>query len=722
MSTGITFNGSSYTVPAIGDASWGTSVSNYLIAIASGCLQKTGGTFTLGADVDFGSSYGLKALYLKSETLNIAQSGYVQLGVTDTLSWRNNANTADLALSVDASDLLNFNGKALSDGSTPQTFTNKLFSDSTCKFVNVSDATKALMFSLGGAQAASTMTLSSSQTANRTITLPDATDTVALLTTAQTLTNKTHDNTNVYTTSVANSTFQDSSDASKQFKFVASSITTASTRLLTVPDTSDTLAVVNNAQTIKNKTFDNTNVFTPKVANFTLQDGTDATKQFNFVASGITTGNTRALTVPDGSGTLALVALQQTLTNKQLSDSTVSFANVGDATKLLAFSLGGATTSTQMTLASAQTAARTITFPDASDTLVGKATTDILTNKTATAMAVTSGSFINFLGQATARLNDASTNYVALKAPTSVTTYTVTLPAAAPLANQVLADAGGANGTLTWASVASSALTASGVEVGNPSNTRIATRTDLLGDISATTNSQTYTVTSASPGVFTVTGHGFLTGDKVYLTATQNGFTANQTYWVNKTGANTFTLCSSLANAVAGTGLTSSATTGGTVISGGFVLTSGVKGIINASSATAGYVGELISSSVTLITGAASGSYASLTSITLTPGEWDMCAFAGIQSGASTNFSQNSCTLAISTTSASGAGATQGYDLMYTPQASGVIGNTAPAASIAIPRKSVNITTPTTYYLNGYSSYSSSTPSWYLSISARRIR
>jgi len=41
-----------------------------------------------------------------------------------------------------------------------------------------------------------------------------------------------------------------------------------------------------------------------------------------------------------------------------------------------------ATSNTRTTLKSAQSADRTLNLPDADDTLVGKATTDVLTNKT----------------------------------------------------------------------------------------------------------------------------------------------------------------------------------------------------------------------------------------------------------------------------------------------------------------------------------------------------
>lgn len=79
----------------------------------------------------------------------------------------------------------------------------------------------------------------------------------------------------------------------------------------------------------------------------------------------------------------------QTLTNKTLKDSTNIFGNVSDVTKALKFSLGGATTAKTMTIASSHTVDRTITLPDATDTLTGKATTDTLTNKRITKRIVT---------------------------------------------------------------------------------------------------------------------------------------------------------------------------------------------------------------------------------------------------------------------------------------------------------------------------------------------
>jgi hypothetical protein len=53
----------------------------------------------------------------------------------------------------------------------------------------------------------------------------------------------------------------------------------------------------------------------------------------------------------------------------------------GDTSKQVAFSNAGATTATTLTLISIASTDRSITFPDADDTLVGQATNDVLTNK-----------------------------------------------------------------------------------------------------------------------------------------------------------------------------------------------------------------------------------------------------------------------------------------------------------------------------------------------------
>lgn len=106
MSQNVVYNGVTYTIPNTGDENWGDTLTTYLVAIPSGCLQKTGGGFTLLADVNFGGTYGLVSAYFKSRSANIAASGQLRLAQSDIITWRNQANSGDLALSVTANEIL----------------------------------------------------------------------------------------------------------------------------------------------------------------------------------------------------------------------------------------------------------------------------------------------------------------------------------------------------------------------------------------------------------------------------------------------------------------------------------------------------------------------------------------------------------------------------------------------------------------------------------------
>jgi hypothetical protein len=116
-----------------------------------------------------------------------------------------------------------------------------------------------------------------------------------------------------------------------------------------------------------------------------------ASLAFSGSTSGTTTvqataiAGTNTLTLPaTSSDTLVGKATTDTLTNKKLSDSTTTIVDVADVTKVIKFDVGG-TTAITGTIATAFTTAKTLTLPDATDTLVGKATSDVLTNKTLTA-------------------------------------------------------------------------------------------------------------------------------------------------------------------------------------------------------------------------------------------------------------------------------------------------------------------------------------------------
>ena len=94
-----------------------------------------------------------------------------------------------------------------------------------------------------------------------------------------------------------------------------------------------------------------------------------------------------------------------------------------DETKRLMFNASGGTTSTRTMLSSTQTVDRTISLPDATDMLVGKATTDTLSNKTLTSPTLT----LAGVGIATS----ASTNLNILGSTTTVSSLRI-IPGTAP--------------------------------------------------------------------------------------------------------------------------------------------------------------------------------------------------------------------------------------------------------------------------------------------------
>ena len=116
MSINLTVNGQNFNYPENGDQNWGPDATDWSVAVTNGMLQKAGGLFQLLAEVDYGSSFGLRSLYYKSRSSNVSVTGSLRLARTDGIGWRNQANSADLLLGVSASNGLQFNGLDLISG------------------------------------------------------------------------------------------------------------------------------------------------------------------------------------------------------------------------------------------------------------------------------------------------------------------------------------------------------------------------------------------------------------------------------------------------------------------------------------------------------------------------------------------------------------------------------------------------------------------------------
>jgi hypothetical protein len=223
--------------------------------------------------LDFGPSAGIIATYFKSRSSNLPVTGVLRLANGDVVAFRNHANSADLALSVNASDQLTFNGSGLISGTSTTTLQNKTFADG-------SDVTKTLVFSLSGSTTGKAVTLVFAATANRSLTFPDLTDTVVTRTSTDTLTNKT------------------------LTAPVISTITNTGT--LTLPTSTDTLVGRATTDTLTNKTLTSPTVNTPaingqkialtsKTANYTLTTSDDT-------ALGDSSGGAFTFTLPTAVG------------------------------------------------------------------------------------------------------------------------------------------------------------------------------------------------------------------------------------------------------------------------------------------------------------------------------------------------------------------------------------------------------------------------------------
>jgi hypothetical protein len=273
-------------------------------------------------------------------------------------------------------------------------------------------------------------------TADRTITLPDVTGTVIT-------TGNLSDITNI---GVFTSTITMEGSTANDFELTLSAGDPTADRTITFPDatgtvalTSDITVTASSTNTLSNKSISlATNTVTGTKAEFnsamsdadfatiagseTLTNKTLTTPVISSITNGAAT-----LTLPTSTGTIALTtdipagvvteSGTQTLTNKTLTSPVVSGLTISDASIVLEGTTADAHETT-LTVGD-PTADRTITLPDATGTVVLRDTTDTLTNKTLTSPVITGAVF-----------NDGSIVFEGATADDFETTFSITDPTA----------------------------------------------------------------------------------------------------------------------------------------------------------------------------------------------------------------------------------------------------------------------------------------------------
>lgn len=148
--------------------------------------------------------------------------------------------------------------------------------------------------------------------------------------------------------------------------------------------------------------------------------------------------------------------------------------------------------------------------------------------------------------------------------------------------------------------------------------------------------------------------------------------------------------------------------------------TNAIVGTSTNDNATAGNIGEEISTGVSTYTNyTTTATYQAIDSITLTAGDWDISALGTFSSNGATITGASDAIFVISTTRASATGSTEGQSIVYVPQAA-LLGTNHESVTIAPYR--VSLTGSTKYYLNTQATFTLGNPQYVGSLRARRMR
>ena len=370
------------------------TLTNKSISLGSNTVTATLAQLnTAVSDADVASLAGTETLTNKTLTTPVISS-ITNGAATLTLP----TSTGTIALTTDIPS-----GVVTESGT--QTLTNKTLTSPVITGAVFNDG--SIVFEGATADAHETTFTITDPTADRTITFPDATGTVALAANVAALSGAT------FTGAVSGTDLTLSGNLT-----VNGTTTNINSTNLVVEDKNIVLADVETPTDV-----------TADGGGITLKGTTD--KTFNWVDATDSWTSSEHINLASGksysmNGT-ALKDVSETLTNKTLTTPIISsISNTG-----------------------------TLTLPTSTDTLVGRATTDTLTNKTLSSAVATTALTLN--ATAELRLADTdSTHYVGFKAPGTVSTNRIwTLPAADGASGQVLTTDG--SGTFSFSTPAAGA-------------------------------------------------------------------------------------------------------------------------------------------------------------------------------------------------------------------------------------------------------------------------